>query len=291
MKRLLDKKARLRYEEKGMLWIMRFSTLIIIMTLCMILITILNHGVGSLSWEMISKTPKGGYYFGKEGGILNAIMGSIYLAVGATLLAFVIGLPVTIFMNTCMRRHKRTLNVARFILDVLTGIPSIVYGAFGFIIMIALHVHASLMCGIIVVAIIVLPVMIRSMDEAINTVPQGLQESSLSLGITSVTYGYKVLCRQCLPAIVTAILLSFGRAIGDAASVLFTTGFTDNLPQTLSEPAATLPLAIFFQLSSPIPEVQERAYAAATILTIIILFSSIMTRVIGKSCTKNAIKE
>lgn len=291
MKNLLDKKARQKYEEKAMLWVMRFSTLLIIITLCLILLTILKKGIGSLSWEMISKTPKGGYYFGKDGGILNAIMGSVYLATGATLLAFIIGLPVTIFMNTCMKRDKRTLYAVRFILDVLTGIPSIVYGAFGFIIMIALHVHASLLCGILVVSIIILPVMIRSMDEAINTVPQGLQESSLSLGITSVAYGYKVLCRQCLPAIVTAVLLAFGRAIGDAASVLFTTGFTDNLPQNITEPAATLPLAIFFQLSSPIPEVQHRAYAAATILTMIILITSIMTRVTGKSCNKNAIKE
>jgi phosphate transport system permease protein len=127
MKNLLDKTVRLKYEEKAMLWIMRFSTLIIIITLCLILITILNKGVGSLSWEMISKTPKGGYYFGKDGGILNAIMGSVYLATGATLLAFIIGLPVTIFMNTCMKRDKRTLYAVRFILDVLTGIPSIVY--------------------------------------------------------------------------------------------------------------------------------------------------------------------
>ncbi len=291
MKKILDKKTRLRYEERAMKWIMRFSTFIIIMILGMILYTILSHGICSLSWEMISQTPKGGYYFGKDGGILNAIVGSLYLAVGATLLAFIIGLPVAVYINSCMRRQKKCANTIRFVLDVLMGIPSIVYGAFGFTVMVALHLQTSLICGIIVVAIIILPVMIRSMDEAFNTVPLGLQESSLSLGITSVSYGFRVLCKQSIPAIVTAVLLSFGRAIGDAASVLFTTGFTDTLPHSLSEPAATLTLAIFFQLTSPIPQVQQRAYAAATILTIIILFTSIMTRIIGRTCNKNAIKD
>jgi phosphate transport system permease protein len=88
---------------------------------------------------------------------------------------------------------------------------------------------------------------------------------------------------------VTAILLSFGRAIGDAASVLFTTGYTDNIPTSLSQPTATLPLAIFFQLSSPIQEVRERAYAAAVVLTAIILIISILARLYSRKYQKNKI--
>jgi phosphate transport system permease protein len=92
-----------------------------------------------------------------------------------------------------------------------------------------------------------------------------------------------------LPGITTATLLAIGRGIGDAATVLFTAGYTDSIPLALQEPAATLPLAIFFQLSSPIEEVQGRAYAAALILTIIILALSFLTRYFGRKLSKNNI--
>ena len=98
-----------------------------------------------------------------------------------------------------------------------------------------------------------------------------------------------MIVRQAFPGILTAILLGFGRAIGDAASVIFTTGFTDNIPTSILQPAATLPLAIFFQLGSPIKEVVERAYASALILTILILIISISSRLLTKRFKKNVI--
>lgn len=96
--------------------------------------------------------------------------------------------------------------------------------------------------------------------------------------------------KQGFPGFITAILLSFGRGIGDAASVLFTAGYTDNIPVTLDEPAATLPLAIFFQLGSPIPEVRDRAFAASIILTIIILSISLGARLLSKRFSKTNLK-
>ena len=132
--------------------------------------------------------------------------------------------------------------------------------------------------------------MVRAMDEVFKNVPLGLIESTLSMGSTKSEIAFKILIKQCVPGIFTAILLSFGRAIGDAASILFTTGYTDNIPNSLNQPAATLPLAIFFQLSSPIEEVRSRAYAAAVILTAIILFISIITRILSGKFHKNIIK-
>ena len=128
------------------------------------------------------------------------------------------------------------------------------------------------------------------MDEALKTIPNILLEAAYSLGSTRYETAYKVFLRQALPGIATAILLSFGRAIGDAASVLFTAGFTDNIPKSLTQPAATLPLSIFFQLSSPIPEVQQRAYSAAIVLTGIILLISITGRAISIRYSRNDIK-
>jgi len=99
-----------------------------------------------------------------------------------------------------------------------------------------------------------------------------------------------VVTRQMLPGIVTAILLAFGRGIGDAASVLFTAGYTDRLPTSLLRPVASLPLAVYFQLSMPYPEVQKRAYAAALILTVIVLVISLGARWLASRLSKNVIR-
>ena len=132
--------------------------------------------------------------------------------------------------------------------------------------------------------------MARAMDEIFKTIPRGLTETCLSLGMTRSETAYKVYVRQCLPGIITAILMSFGRAIGDAAAVLFTTGYTDHIPTSLNQPAATLPLAVFFQLSSPFAEVRERAYASAGILIFIILLISIISRLLTEKYKKHTIK-
>jgi phosphate transport system permease protein len=238
---------------------------------------------------MISQTPKGGFYFGKEGGILNAIIGSLYLSIGSTVLATLIGLPVALFMNVILVKHKKIVNTIRFFLDLLWGIPSIVYGAFGFTIMIYFGLQTSLLAGIITVTLFIIPIMVRAMDEVLKTVPVGLLETSLSLGSTQSETAFKVFLRQASPGLVTAVLLSFGRAIGDAASVLFTTGYTDHIPTSLEQPTATLPLSIFFQLSSPIEEVQNRAYASAVVLTVIILIISVLARLYARRYQKNKI--
>jgi len=164
------------------------------------------------------------------------------------------------------------------VLDILWGVPSIVYGAFGFIILLWLGVRASLLGGIIALALLELPIMVRGMDEAISMVPTTLKETSFALGATKYETAFKVLVRQTSPGILTAVLLAFGRGIGDAAAVLFTAGYTDRLPSSLFRPVASLPLAVFFQLNTPYPAVQDRAYAAALVLTFIILILSLISR-------------
>ena len=276
-------------EEKFFRVLMFISTNLIVIILLLIIFSILYKGLPSLSWAMISQTPKGGFYFGKEGGILNAIIGSLYLSIGATLLAVAIGLPVALLMNVILVKHKRLINMIRFLLDLLWGIPSIVYGAFGFTIMIYFGLKTSLLAGILTVTFFIIPIMVRAMDEVLKTISIGLLETSLSLGSTHSETAFRVFLRQASPGLVTAILLSFGRAIGDAASVLFTTGYTDHIPTSLTQPTATLPLAIFFQLSSPIAEVKDRAYASAVILTVIILIISILARLYSKKYQKHKI--
>ena len=265
--------------------LMILSTVIISGSLIMIVWTIASKGFHSLTWDMISKLPEGGYYIGKGGGIKNAIIGSLYISIGATLLGLLISIPVVLYVNVYARRNSFFANIIRLTFDVLFGIPSIVYGAFGFTIMVYFGLKESLLAGILTVTLLVIPILARAMDEVIRLAPGELSDATYSLGATRWETS-KILLRQAVPGILTAILLSFGRAIGDAATVLFTAGYTDSIPTSLNQPTATLPLAIFFQLSSPIEEVQDRAYAAALILMIIVLLISLSAKYFSKKLSK-----
>lgn len=265
------------FEEKLMQLVMLVSFGLILTSLLVILFTILSKGLPSLNWAMITQTPKGGFYLGKEGGILNAILGSLYLAIGGTLIAFLFAFPLALLLNVYLAKTLWA-DWVRFSLDILWGIPSIVYGAFGFSIMIFLGWRASLLGGILTLALLEFPIMTRAMDEVIRRVPPDLPRAAYALGSTHLETAFFVLTRQILPGVATAVLLAFGRGIGDAASVLFTAGYTDRIPDSLFSPAASLPLAVFFQLGTPFPEVQQRAYSAALILTGIVLGVSLFSR-------------
>jgi phosphate transport system permease protein len=269
--------------------LMALSFAIVICSLGIIIWSILSKGLSSLSWEMISQIPKGGFYLGKEGGILNAISGSLLLASGGTILALLFSFPTALFLETYA---KDTFwgNQVRLALDILWGIPSIVYGAFGFIIMLSIGLRASLLGGVLVLALLELPIMTRAMDEVIRQTPKNLTRAALALGITKAELAFQIIFRQTFPGLVTAVLLAFGRGIGDAASVLFTAGYTDRIPSSLLRPVASLPLAVFFQLNVPFPEVQNRAYASALILTFLVLFISVISRLIAWKMNKFTIK-
>ncbi len=280
---------RAKLEEKLMRGLMIASTVAVLGSLALILGTVVWRGLPALNLEMLTQTPKGGYYLGKEGGILNAIVGSFYLALGGTALALLLSLPIAFYLQVYAARSRRA-EMARLALDVLWGIPSIVYGAFGFILMLAVGMRASLLGGILVLALVELPIMVRGMDEAIAMVPSALCQASLSLGATRLETALKVVLRQSGPALITAVLLAFGRGIGDAASVMFTAGYTDRLPDSLLSPAASLPLAVFFQLGTPFPAVRERAYASALVLTAIILVISLISRRLAGRLTRHIVR-
>jgi len=265
------------------------SLAIVVLSLVMIIAVIVLRGAPSLTWSMLTQAPKGGYYLGKEGGILNAIVGSLYLTLGATAVAFILALPISL----SLQREFSGPTFARLVrlgLDVLWGIPSIVYGAFGFVVMLYFGIRASLLGGIIALSLLILPIMTRPIEEVISMVPKELKEVSFALGATRLETTVHAVLKQTLPGILTAVLLAFGRAIGDAASVLFTAGYTDRLPHSLFDPVASLPLAIFFQMGTPFPEVQNRAYAAAFVLLAIVLLVSLAARWLAKGFSKHIVR-
>jgi phosphate transport system permease protein len=275
-------------EEHFFVALMIVSTIIVVGSLVLILATVVVKGLPALNLKMLTRVPEGGYYLGKEGGILNAITGSLALAGGATMLGYALSLAVVLYLHF-FARDTRFAYLVRLSLDVLWGVPSIVYGAFGFTVLLLLGLRASLLGGIVALALLELPILVRAMDEVVSMVPFELQEASYALGATRLETALRAVVRQTVPGLLTASLLAFGRGIGDAASVLFTAGYTDRLPTSLLRPVASLPLAVFFQLGTPVPEVQERAYASALVLTIIILTISLLARLLARRLTRHVI--
>jgi phosphate transport system permease protein len=269
----------------GLVWL---AAAVLVAVLALILGVIVAKGWRSLNWALVSQVPTGGFYLGGEGGIANAIVGSLYLALGATGLALVISLPTVLYLR--VYATSWFAGAVRGLLDVLWGVPSIVFGAFGYTLMVLFHLRASLLAGIITVALFELPIMIRAIDEVVKMVPGELEEASYALGATRWETAARVITRQALPGMLTGALLAFGRGIGDAASVLFTAGFTDRIPHGLLDQAATLPLAIFFQLGTPFAAVHQRAYGAALLLVLLVLGTSILARVVGARLGRYAVR-
>lgn len=234
---------------------------------------------------MITQLPGPNFNTENDGGFLNAIVGSLMIVIPSTIISIIASIPVVFYITLYRKRSDKLSYIARLAYDVLYGIPSIVYGAFAFAIMVYIGMRASLLGGIIVTTMLMIPILTRAGDEIAKSVPDEIQEATYSLGATKWET-LKVILRQALPGMITASLLALGRAIGDAASVMFTAGFSDAIPKTLSQPTATLPLAIFNWLTMPDP-FPDRAYAAAMVLTIIVLVLSIGGRAISRYFSRN----
>jgi phosphate transport system permease protein len=280
---------RRKIEENFFKTLMIGSTVIVVGSLLTVLFVILLKGLPSLSISMVTEIPQSGFLLGSGGGILNAIVGSLYLVGGATPIAFALGLPIALYLNEYAAK-SRLASFTRRSLDFLWSVPSIIYGAFGFTVMVYLGMRASLLGGIVALTLLELPIMTRAMDEVIRLVPPKLKDASYALGATRLETALHVVFRQALPGITTAVILAFGRAVGDAASIMFTAGYTDNIPNSIFSPVASLPLAIFFQLGTPYPAVQQKAYASAALLLLIVASLSIASKLLSRKFNKYLIK-
>jgi len=279
----------LRYIEESIFKAgMILSVFVVMASLLAIFGTVIIKGGSSLSFEMLTRTPTGSYYLGKGGGILNAIAGSLLLAIPATLIAYIISLGLALFLQREFT-HPKAASLIRLSLDILWGTPSIVYGIFCLTVMVLVGLGTSLLAGIIALTLLEIPIITRSIDDALRNVPDGLREASYSLGSTRIETVFSIVRRQAHPGIVSGILLGFGRGIGDAASILFTAGFSDRIPLSLMDATAALPTMIFNLFSSPIAAVRERAYASAFILLVIVLIISSAARALTKSSVKSMV--
>jgi phosphate transport system permease protein len=248
------------------------ATLLCLAIVALIIGFVLEKGLPQLSLEFLFSKPRN---MGKAGGIFPAIVGTLLLSLMAIVIAFPLGVGTAVYLSEYTRETRLTKAI-RFGTDCLAGIPSIIFGLFGYIFFVTtLRMGWSLIAGSLTLAIMVLPTLIRTSEEAIRSVPQSWREVSLSLGATRWETVRKVVLPNALPGIVTGVMLSFGRSIGETAAVIFTAGSSFRLPKGAFDSVRTL--AVHFYILAREGISSERAYGTASVLVIAVLAVNVGT--------------
>ena len=234
--------------------------------LAFIIAYILWHGLPHVTWTFLTESSKA---MGREGGVLPMIVGTAWVTGLAVLIAAPIGVATAIYLTEYTREGRLTA-VIRFGADCLAGIPSIIFGLFGFVFfVITLGMGLSILSGALTLALMVLPTIIRTSEEAIRAVPHAYRDVSFGLGSTRWQMVTQVVLRSALPGIGTGIVLSIGRSISETAAVMLTAGSALGFPHTAFDSSRTL--ALHFYILSREGLSMPKAYATASVLIIAIL--------------------
>ncbi|MBK7880786.1 MAG: phosphate ABC transporter permease PstA [Saprospiraceae bacterium] len=269
--------VRKRIYQAIFFWLARLISLAIIGILIMILYFIFKRGAGVLSWEFLSTSPKEGMM---KGGILPAIVGTGYLVLFSILFAFPIGVLAGIYVNE-YALHGRVKNFIKTMTNNLAGVPSIVFGLFGMALFVnQLGMGASILAGSLTLALLALPLIIRTTEESLKSVDDSFRQASYALGASKLYTIRKVVLPMAFPNIITGLILSIGRVSGETAPILFTVAayFLPKLPGSLMDQCMALPYHLYVISTSGTNIDQSRpvAYGTAMVLVLIILVVNLL---------------
>ena len=256
-----------------------FMTVISVISLFTIIIYLLINGCDKLSWQLL---------FGKYGDkptILPAFIGTLYLVVTATLIAVPIGIFTAVYLVEYMNNKGKTVKIIRIAAETLAGIPSIVYGLFGYLVfVVTLGWGYSLLGGGITLAIMILPVIVRSTEESLLAVPDSYREGSLALGAGKVRTVFSVVLPAAASGIVTSVILAVGRVVSESAVLILTIGMVvNNLPETIMSQGTSLALDIYYFASNGYP---DEASATSVVLLAVVLLLNAAANGIGRLLKK-----
>ncbi len=253
-------------------------TLMAIVPLFIILTYLLNKGISSLRWQVFTELPPPPLVEG--GGFGNAILGTVIMVGIAALISVPIGVMAAIYLSEFS--EGKLADWIRFATNVLSGVPSIIIGVFAYSAIVLTTKTYSAWAGGFALAILMLPIIVRTTDEALKLVPQEVRQASIGIGANNYQTVLQVVLPAAIPAIITGVTLAVARAAGETAPLLFTALFTQFWPSwdnNLVEPTASLAVLVYNFAIVPFQNQQELAWAAAFILVILVLFTSIISRV------------
>jgi phosphate transport system permease protein len=271
--------ARRRYRNKIVIVLSLAATLVGLGWLVLILGELVWQGASGLSLKVFTEmTPPPG----ADGGLLNPIIGSLIL----TALAVVIGTPIGILAGTYMAeygKYERLTQVVRFVNDILLSAPSIVVGLFIYEVMVVQMGHFSGLAGAVALAVIVVPVVVRTTEDMLSLVPKELREAATALGMPRAYVIKQVSYRAARAGMITGVLLAIARISGETAPILFTALNNQFFSLNLNAPMASLPAVIFQFALSPYEDWQRLAWTGALIITLAVLAMSIIARALAAS--------
>jgi phosphate transport system permease protein len=260
------------------------ATILALIPLALIIYYLLAKGLGSWSTNFFTTDPTGNTFFKSSsiGGIKSAILGTIEIVALASVIAIPIGIGVAIWLVE-YGKGSWFAHIVRFFVDVLTGVPSIVFGLFIYIVLIVGtgSTYAGYK-GAFALSLLMLPIVIRSAEVVLLLVPAALRESALALGAPRWKVIFKVVLPTALPGMVTGVLLAVARAAGETAPLLFTAGATLKTSSNLGSFMNSLPVQIYSDVTSPTESVEHRAWGAALTLVVMILILNLIARLVSR---------
>ncbi|SHG48398.1 phosphate transport system permease protein [Thermosyntropha lipolytica DSM 11003] len=255
------------YGEKVMTLVFWLAAFLITAILAVIIGYIVVKGFSVLSLDFIFTPPSRA---GKEGGISTTIVSTLYLVLGSLLIAVPVGVASAVYLEEYARKNSRFAYIVNLTAETLAGIPSIVFGLFGFVFfVIFLGWGWSILSGAMTMAIMILPTITRTSQEAILAVPREYRENSLALGASKWQTIRKIVLPSALPGIATGIILSIGRAVGETAALLLTAGSSLGMPMSITDPARTMAVHLYILAMEGIS--LERAFGTAFVIIVLIL--------------------
>ncbi len=289
------RKSRRHFMDYIFKIILGFLMMVIISPFFFVLIEVAGAGF----WQVFGTGPGQGLEFfttfpgsGLEGGIRNAFVGTVELIAVAS----AVGIPLSVFGAVYINEYTNpglSRQVIEFTSDVLAGIPSIVFGAFGFAFLVDfLHLGMGLISGGLTLAFMMIPTVLRTTQEALRQVPMSLREASLALGATKWSTTWNVTLRAAFPGVITGVLLAIGRVMGETAPLIFTAGNSLSVPTEITGPGswvASMPYTIWAYVSDPRTYLQDKARGTALALMVMVLAIDLIANLISRKVTRRLV--
>ncbi|MBP7736338.1 MAG: phosphate ABC transporter permease PstA [Spirochaetes bacterium] len=269
---MFSRQSRSEAIERTMFTVIRVMSFMVLGALLFMVGYIIMKGYTAISWEFISEMPMSEM---TRGGIFPAILGTLYLMIGSALVSIPIGIITAIYLTEYAKKPA-LVKIIRLGVSNLAGVPSVVFGLFGLALFVVfLDFGTSIIAGSLTLGVLNLPVIIRSTEEALMTVPMTYREASLSLGATRLQTIFRIVLPNALPGILTGVMLSLGRAAGETAPIMFTAAsyYAPDLPNSIFSEVMALPYHIYVMATAGthIQETRHLQYGTAIILIVLVL--------------------
>jgi phosphate transport system permease protein len=274
--------SRRRATDRVMRVALLVLTLIALVPLVLIVYYLLKEGLGAWSKDFFTTDPTG-RFLGDPGGIKSAIFGTIVMVALASLIAIPFGVGVALYLVE-YGKARRFANIVRYFIDVMTGVPSVVFGLFVYIVLVVSQIGGTFAAwkGSIALALLMLPVVTRSSEVVLNLVPDSLREAALALGAPRWRVTLRVVLPTALPGLMTGSMLAVARAAGETAPLLFTAAFVFGTQFDLSQRMNSLPLQIFNDVGQAQDRLVQRAWGAALTLVVLVLLLTLVARLVQR---------